>query len=221
MTIAYSQRDVEWADDRLGDSPDLTMGQAGCLVTSIASVLSDLTDSLTAPGELNQWLKQNRGFTGGGLFVWDSIAPLGLRRAETISCATQPAPIKHLSDVLASGSGVVIEVDALPDGALNQHWVRLLSIDDKDGQIMDPWQLPGNELTALSRYFAVGWTSARAIFMVVVYNSTAPSRDLLGDDSHQPALCPRPEDTGRGLASPAAPSGSRSRRRIRPKALRP
>ena len=158
MTIAYSQRDMEWADDKLGTSPDLTVGQAGCLITSIASVLSDFTAHAMAPGELNQWLRQNGGFTGGGLFVWDSITSLGLRRAETIQCVSQPAPVKHLAEVLADNAAVVVEVDSTPDGPLNQHWVRLLSVDDKDGQIMDPWQWPGREFTTLSRYFAPGWT---------------------------------------------------------------
>ena len=44
MTIAYSQRDVEWSDDQLGTSPDFTVGQAGCLITAIASLLSDFTE---------------------------------------------------------------------------------------------------------------------------------------------------------------------------------
>ncbi len=229
MTISYSQRDVEWADDRLGTSPDLTVGQAGCLISSVASALSDLTERLIAPGELNQWLKQNGGFTGGGLFVWDSITPLGLRRAETISCATQPAPIKRLAEALASGAGVVVQVDAKPGGASDEHWVRLLAVDDKDGQIMDPWQLAGKELIALSRYFASGWTPARAIFMAVVYSPVAAAGRGLRDEpqqlaqaqpedaEHQPALCVRPKAHGAGRPSASGRKRAGPRRRVKPK----
>jgi hypothetical protein len=229
MTISYSQRDVEWADDQLGSSPDLTVGQAGCLISSVASTLSDLTDRVIAPGELNQWLKKNGGFTGGGLFVWDSITSLGLRRAETISCATQPAPIKRLAEALASGAGVVVQVDAKPGGAPDQHWVRLLAVDDKDGQIMDPWQLAGKELIALSRYFASGWTPARAIFMAVVYSPVAAAGRGLRDEprqleqaqpedaEHQPALCIRPKAHGAVGSSASRQKRTGSRKRAKSK----
>jgi hypothetical protein len=218
MTIAYSQRDMEWSDDKLGTSPDLTVGQAGCLITSIASVLSDFTSRMIAPGELNQWLRENGGFTGGGLFVWDSITSLGLRRAETIQCVSQPAPVQHLADLLADGAAVVVEVDSIPDGPLNQHWVRLLSIDDKDGQIMDPWQWPGREFTTLSRYFAPGWTPQRAIFMAVAYRPAAATRDLFGDGGHQAALCIRADtEPPRTLSSATSRGLSKPRRRSKSK----
>ncbi len=203
MVTSYSQRDTEWSEDSLGASKELTLGQAGCLVTSIASTLSDLTDRPIAPGELNWWLRENRGFVGGGLFVFTSIEALGLHYVKRIDCQVQPAPIDHLAEVLAAGSGVVIQVDSRPGGDLDQHWVRLLAVDEKDGQIMDPWQLPGGELVKLSKYFATGWTPARAIFTAVVYQPLAQvaGRDLFEAlapdvpvaDEHQDALCLRPE----------------------------
>lgn len=203
MATCYSQRDVEWSDDRLGSNKDLTLGQAGCLVTSIASTITDLTDRLIAPGELNWWLRDNKGFVGGGLFVFNSVEALGLHYVDKINCQTQPAPIQHLADALADGSGVVIQVDSRPGGEMDQHWVRLLAVDDKDGEIMDPWQLPGGELVKLSKYFATGWDSARAIFTAVLYRPLAQvaGRDLFaagapdapGDTEHQTILCLRPE----------------------------
>ena len=153
---SYSQRDTEWAEDSLGASKELTLGQAGCLVTSVASTLSDLTGRPIAPGELNQWLRENKGFVGGGLFVFTSVATLAATLVERIDCQMQPAPIDHLTEVFADGAGVVIQVDSRPGGDMDQHWVRLLSVDEKDGQIMDPWQLPGGELMKLSKYFATG-----------------------------------------------------------------
>ena len=150
--------------------------------------------------------------------MWDSITSLGLRRAETIPCVSQPAPVKRLAELLADGAAVVVEVDSIPDGPLNQHWVRLLSVDEKDGQIMDPWQFPGREFIALSRYFAAGWTPPRAIFMAVVYRPAAPTRDLIGDGGHQSALCLRPgEPPSRGVASAAAAKPVKRRKRAKPR----
>jgi hypothetical protein len=198
MTIAYSQRDVEWAEDRLGSSKDYTLGTAGCLVTCAASMLSDLTDRPVSPGELNLWLRENGGFSNGALFVFSSVSSFGVRVAEMIHCQTTPAPIKHLSEALGDGAVIIVQVDSKPGGALDQHWVRLLTIDEKDADIMDPWQYPGKEMTKLSRYFAADWTVERAIFTVAIYQRAG--RNLLdlwqipiNLDEAQAELCIRPE----------------------------
>ena len=82
---------------------------------------------------------------------------------------------------------------------MDQHWVRLLAVDEKDGQIMDPWQYPGKELTTLSRYYGEGWTTERAIFIVAIYQRAG--RNLLDLwqipihlDEHQAELSIRPEE---------------------------
>lgn len=176
----------------------------------MASVVTDLTDQSMAPGYLNGWLRENKGFASGNLFVFASVAPLGLRLAEMIRCQSQPAPIERLAQLLEEGAALVALVDSQPGGDLDSHWVRLLAIDAQDGQIMDPWQLPGKELKPLSTYFASGWTPERAIFMVAVYTSAAQTRGPLAEApgrglaeatpepepvmgaEYQPALCVRP-----------------------------
>lgn len=211
MVTAYSQRDTEWAQDGLGTSLQPTLGEAGCLVTAIASLVADLAGQLLSPGLLNDWLRANKGFQQGNLFVFGSVVPLGLRLVEMVQARTDPAPITKLTDALKAGAGIVVQVDSVPGGALNQHWVRLLSVDEKDGQIMDPWQLPGKEFVPLSTYFAPGWDSARAIFIAAIYRAEPPKRWTLdtevpelrirraeppaeGAEIHQPALCLRPPD---------------------------
>jgi hypothetical protein len=198
MTIAYSQRDVEWAEDRLGTSKEYTLGTAGCLVTAVASMLSDLTDRPVSPGELNLWLRENGGYASGALFVFGSVSSFGVRLAEMIHCQSTPAPIKHMSEALADGAVIIVQVDSKPGGAVDQHWVRLLTVDEKDGQIMDPWQYPGKEFISLSRYFAPEWTVERAIFTVAIYQRAG--RNLLDLwqipihlDEHQIELSIRPE----------------------------
>ena len=76
--------------------------------------------------------------------------------------------------------------------------MRLLTVDEKDAEIMDPWQCPGKELTKLSRYFAEGWNTEKAIFTVAIYHRAG--RNLLdlwqipiNLDEHQAELDIRPE----------------------------
>lgn len=211
MVTAYSQRDTEWAYEGLGTILQPTMGEAGCLVTAIASLVADLGGQLLSPGLLNDWLRANKGFKDGNLFLFDSVTPLGLQRVKFIQPQSDPAGIAALTEALKAGQGVVIQVDSTPGGALNQHWVRLLSVDDKDGQIMDPWQLPGKEFVPLSTYFAAGWNSARAIFLAAIYQAEPPKRWVLDAEAPtrrirraerapedpgaaQPVLCLRPPD---------------------------
>lgn len=208
MVTAYSQRDTQWAHEGLGHQASPTMGAAGCLVTSVASVVTDLTDQPLGPGYLNDWLRQNKGFASGNLFVFASVVPLGLQLTELIRSQSQPAPIARLAELLDDGAAIIVLVDINPGGGLDTHWVRLLSVDEKDGQIMDPWQMPGKEYVRLSTYFASGWTPARAIFTSAVYRpKAAPVRGLYGLEAdispetvgeenlaYQPALCIRPDE---------------------------
>jgi hypothetical protein len=212
MVTPYSQRDTEWSQDRLGSNP-LTMGEVGCLVTAVSSVVTDLTSYSMAPGYLNYWLRENKGFASGNLFVFNSVAGLGLKLNEFIRAANNEMPLDKLTAALDEGAAVVLQVDSTPGGTLNQHWVRLMSLTDRDGEIMDPWQLPGRERIKLSKYFASGWTPKRAIFAAAVYRSTAANRtaarpsysplpgaaaveelpaELAG--AVQPFLCPRPSE---------------------------
>lgn len=210
MVTAYSQRDTQWSEEGLGHQKTPTMGAAGCLVTSVASVITDLTDQPFGPGYLNDWLRQNKGYASGNLFIFASVVPLGLQLAELVRTQSQLAPIERLAEMLDDGAAVIVQVDFSPGGDLNTHWVRLLSVDEKDGQIMDPWQMPGKEFMRLSAYFASGWTPARAIFTSAIYRpKAAPVRGLYGleasiglanlgtdgDESpaYQPALCIRPD----------------------------
>lgn len=213
MVTPYSQRDTEWSQDRLGSNP-LTMGEVGCLVTAVSSVVTDLTSYSMSPGYLNYWLRENKGFASGNLFVFNSVAGLGLKLSEFVRAANNEMPLDKLTAALDDGAAVVLQVDSTPGGTLNQHWVRLVSLTDQDGEIMDPWQLPGRERIKLSKYFASGWTPKRAIFAAAVYRPTAANRTasrpsysslpgVASTDDHlpaelaeavQPFLCPRPPD---------------------------
>lgn len=169
---AFSQRDPRWKRKRLGVDGEKTLEEAGCLVSAVASALVDLGCGYRTPDALNDWLKAHGGFAQGNLYVWTAVKPLGAKLLKRVVCRFVPAPVGAIRQALAAGQAVIAQVDALPGGALDQHWVRILSVDadGKDALIMDPWQLPGHEVCRLKpRYTAAGWTVARALFAVAIY----------------------------------------------------
>lgn len=166
--VAYSQRDTRWAGHRLGDGPQ-NIGQVGCLVSAVAGLLASW-DVATDPLRLNTFLQRTYGYADGNRFVFAAVDGLGVRFAELIRCATTPAPVERLRLALAAGAGVVACVDWQPGAGVQMHWVRLLALTEHGGQIVDPWQWPGQELTDLRRYLAAGWDPARGIFAAAIYS---------------------------------------------------
>ena len=165
--MQFSQRDPRWAQDPLGSS-DVTIGKAGCLVTAAASMIADW-GAETDPGRLNSWLRSHKGYVDGCLLLYGALAGLGAQFTDYIDCKTVPAPVTRMRDALVAGNVVFAAIDWSPGGIVQTHWVRVLALDERDGQLMDPWQLPGKELVSLSTYLAPGWDAARGIFEVAFY----------------------------------------------------
>jgi len=83
----FSQKgDVPWANDQLG-SCSLTVGQAGCAITSVAMLIDyyyanqpencgndNQSDCFTDPGGFNAWLRNSGGYAQGCLIRW-AVAP--------------------------------------------------------------------------------------------------------------------------------------------------
>jgi hypothetical protein len=182
MVTAFSQRDPRWADERLGTSP-LCMAEAGCLVTAVASLLTDFgavgdLGSLGGmnPGALNAWLVAHGGFVDGCRFVFGAVEPLGARLRAWVDYYSTPANLTRIGRALAAGWGALALVDARPGADVQAHWVRLVAVltgpngSTRDCEIMDPWQRPGGELGSLrERYGGQGWQAGRAIFVYVGY----------------------------------------------------
>ena len=190
----FSQRDPRWGKDRLGIS-SLTLEQAGCLVSAMASVLCDL-EVATDPGQLNAWLTKTQGYVGGNRFMFNAVADLGISCLKVVFCPYTPAPITTLLELFQEVDtyGIVAQVDFRPGGPVTQHWVRLLSLE----QVMDPWQLPGQELQPLARYLAAGWNAARGIFAVAWYVRSIAARQRAISPAAlrwmQPSITIRPPD---------------------------
>ena len=168
MTVTcFSQRDPRWQAEKLGTGAQ-TIGQAGCLLTAMASLLVDFGVP-TDPHRLNRWLMSHGGYHDGNLFVFGSVAGLGADVGDYINCATVPAPVESIKTMLEAGCGVLCEVDYAPGGTLQRHWVRVVALSERSGWIMDPWQLPGGEMVDVKDYLLPSWDTARGIFAAVVY----------------------------------------------------
>lgn len=207
----YSQQDERRADLRLGTSRS-TIGGYGCLLNVAAGALGDLRPSMAmTPEDLNRWLIRNNGYTGGNLFVFNALEPLGITLDAVIDCYRQAAPMDRVEQALRDSREVLALVDFKPGGAVGQHWVRLLDpvyVDYPrqpaftDYVIHDPWLPEGkNEIRLLSRYALPTWDdAARAIFRLAIYRSAEdhepfmPAAQLQREmDLCQQQLYPHPE----------------------------
>lgn len=213
--VAFSQRDPRWAGEMLG-SGDLTIGQAGCLLSSVAALLASWGYP-TDPHRLNEFVRQSFGYVDDNLFVFSAVDGLGCRFVELVDCERVPAPVAKLGAALSAGYGVVACVDAVPGGTLQRHWVWVCgdpstaaaasAQDDKQGsgwRIVDPWMTPGRELRDLSAYLAAGWDPARGIFAAAIYERLAGDRALAWRsdvEAHQRVVCVRDDPSTAAEAS--------------------
>ena len=188
----FSQRDPRWQAEKLGSGAQ-TIGQAGCLLTAMASILVDCGVA-TDPHRLNLWLRSHAGYADDNLFVWGSVEGLGVDLADLVDCARVPAPVESLETALEAGCSVVCEVDYAPGGTLQRHWVRVVALSARSGWIMDPWQLPGGEMVDVQDYLAPGWDVGRGIFAAAVYTHNGKRVLEVMDrraSGHQQKLCIR------------------------------
>ncbi len=188
QATAFSQRDPRWANEVLGSS-GLTIGKAGCLLTSISSMVADWGVP-TDPARLNDWLRANSGYVNGNLLSFGALGRLGAQVVNYLDCTDIPAPVAQMRAALAAGQAVFAATDWSPGGAVQTHWVRVLALDAQEGQVMDPWQMPGGEIIPLSTYLAPGWDPARGIFQALFYRragarAVGPRKRF---PAHQPGL---------------------------------
>ena len=150
---SWRQTDSEWKDISLGGSS--SVGNAGCLVTSISMQISRSGTKLGSlpkgfsdfnPGAFVTSLNENGGFGEGGNFAWtgqSTIAP-NFEFGEFIDLNTSSN--KELSEIiskeLSSGYGtgnyqkyLVLQIS---HKSSNQHWVAVNGIQNGEVTIFDP-----------------------------------------------------------------------------------
>jgi len=173
----YGQRDPRWASEKLGFGVE-TIGNYGCVVTSLAMMLSAIEDVEITPLEINEELKAVNGFTGDtrNLVVWKSVedAYPSVRFGGLDVCVTTPAPVskidKHIAD---DGCYCIIQVDMNPSPevpGIQGHYVLITGGNGVNGYtIHDPWH--AQVLTVPPAYCREGWNAARAITRVTYWSA--------------------------------------------------
>lgn len=136
----WSQRDPRWGKDKMGSS-NILMEQEGCLSTATATVLHFLGID-TDPKRYNYLLSTRGGYQAPNYMYWlmpDILWPGQVARAE-YKWFNYGKGWESLADsILSSGRPVLAQVDFVPGGIMNQHWVTLPGKIDNLFYCLDPW----------------------------------------------------------------------------------
>lgn len=145
----FNQRDPQWKDEKHGTS-NSTIGQTGCTICVICSVLWHAGYKDINPSKLNKALTDNKGYSQGNLVIWSKVAELypKLRfntRLYSYDNNIAATWIKH------NGIIPIVRVSAAPIGGApgGKHWVGFVgdhkSIDPWNGNIVDTstWEPDG------------------------------------------------------------------------------
>lgn len=164
--ILYSQNDPRWKNKLLGTS-NTTIGNYGCLVTCIASVLTKMGYKVD-PAQLVDLITARVGWHNGNQYYWKSPLVLfgDVHVTEFIDCYNVPAPLGRLDAILQSGRPATVHVDYKPETPANdQHWVNIIGKKGaSDYWIHDPID---GALAAFSERYR---SPAQQIFRIVGYS---------------------------------------------------
>lgn len=156
FTPSY-QNDKKWENTKIGFSQSLTIGQIGCLLTTMAMTVNYFGGSET-PLSLNERLKASNGFNDAWIKpanVPGMYPELGFKRQKSVECKNSPAPMAEIDAGLAAGSVVAVQVDREADAtfeAEDGHWVLLYKKQGDDYLMWDPWYSETAPNTLVGRY---------------------------------------------------------------------
>jgi hypothetical protein len=126
----YLQNDDDWASDLIGNT-NRRMGGAGCLITCVASAMTDL-GVLVTPKEVNSALSNNDGFQGADL-IWykihESFPEIDYKYTRIFSNST-------IENDLALGLLPIVNVKINGNGAT--HWLLVIGAADGEFLAYDP-----------------------------------------------------------------------------------
>jgi len=151
-------RDV-WSGDVYDHHPDsLAMFQRGCATTSLSNALFAFGIDLN-PGLLNNWLKENGGYTSAASLIWARVNTLGVRaeRSPNFSFAgscqsSNPTPLSDLDGPLSNCKLVIVQV--CNPRSQGQHWVLVTRrVGYENYTIIDPGYLARSHLSDYSNRF--------------------------------------------------------------------
>ena len=164
---SWKQMDSKWSNVEL-DHSGATIGEVGCLATSIAIQVkrSGVNTSSVGgdfnPGTFVQAMNKHNGFSSDANLQWYGVTATvpGFQYVGKVKVLnkTKQEKLQVLSELINKGYYVVAEVK----GNTGQHWVAVESISGDNIKMMDPgstatnmWNEYGSENTSTYAYFRV------------------------------------------------------------------
>lgn len=141
--INWRQEGQEWSNIRIGNT-NSTIGNIGCLVTSIAILIEKSGANTTIvpfnPGTFVEALNNNGGFDEKGNLYYAPINKVvpNFRYVGNVNLRgkTRAEKLESIKQYLNLGFHLTIEVKGATPG--NQHWVAILGVDGNNVNIVDP-----------------------------------------------------------------------------------
>ncbi len=141
--INWRQAGQSWSNIRIGNTSS-TIGNIGCLVTSIAILIEKSGANTTIvpfnPGTFVEALNNNGGFDGKGNLIYAPINKVvpNFRYVGNVNLRgkTRAEKLESIKQYLNLGFHLTIEVKGATPG--NQHWVAILGVDGNNVNIVDP-----------------------------------------------------------------------------------
>lgn len=141
--INWRQEGQEWSNIRIGNT-NSTIGNIGCLVTSIAILIEKSGANTTIvpfnPGTFVEALNNNGGFDEKGNLYYAPINKVvpNFRYVGNVNLRgkTRVEKLESIKQYLNLGFHLTIEVKGATPG--NQHWVAILGVDGNNVNIVDP-----------------------------------------------------------------------------------
>ena len=140
----WRQRDASWSNIRIGNTTS-TMGDIGCLVTSIAILIQKSgvnTATITPfnPGTFVEALNKVGGFSSNGSLQYAPISQVvpDFKYIGQIELRgkTREEKLSTITNYFNQGYYLTVEVKGATPG--NQHWVAVIGIDDNNIKMVDP-----------------------------------------------------------------------------------
>ena len=139
----WRQSDASWSNIRIGNTTS-TIGQIGCLVTSIAVLIekSEVENKLVPfnPGVFVEELNKNNGFDDKGNLQYSAISKVvpnfKYMGIVDLKNRTRTEKLSLIKEYVDRGYYLAVEVKGATEG--NQHWVAITGVNDNNIFIVDP-----------------------------------------------------------------------------------
>ncbi len=184
----YSQRDPQWAGQRLGTANDATIGQYGCYLTSFAMTAGYFGHQIT-PNALDDIFTNKSLYADGDLISNDddlSQVFSDIQFVQVYPYLNDPADLNLLKELSANDSVAVIlelDFDHDPNDGIETHFVCLHEYDGNTFKIYDPWYGTDDDFS-----LHYGNNPAQTIQKFVVYKGNPVGASVAVDANVFPQL---------------------------------